>query len=626
MATNIGIRKHNFTVHNGYFYTFDEDMDALLQKTDDGNNAFSYPCDTLLSYQVDSLEFDGVYFWSMESYGTLPNTTVLIKRWKIDNYITKLEQTITLVSNSSHIYSTNCFTVEHYHTTLTAATLMGDTTIYIDDYSNNPKVIEDAILHIGPNADGKEEDVQVASTVFGGVVLTTPLLFDYTEDAPVHFHRRLWLFNNYNGNDATTGALYKFDSHTGDYMDKYAGGAYQAITACTFYKISSFQELGPKDMLMYAKGTNTLFVNVEEDKKTLYDAYTVDDSFTGTNGSSPNNTFWTVLEGSPTIQSNTLYNNLTSYPSKNTIKSKYFLTGDFDVSVDGNLSAYPAGYSGSNYMDNSLGIIFPNEQDRFCKVSRGYSTEFGSALYQNFSVVSRKATDDVVTTVSESELDPITNKDIYSLRIRRVTSDVHFYYRTTTSGAFTSWNYLGAVQMFDSDAQLFISSYNNVGDTVTNSFDNLIFTEGSIAYVSAAAELPYYGSMVMDNVEQDGYTIIPLRDMAVDRNNLYRLHGTSTYNYSLSPLESFVTSISVSASPAIIAANGLSTTDIKAWVKDQFLQPIKFRRVTFSENGDGSITAGTEINTDADGFAQTVYKAGVTAQSVTVTATVQQTN
>ena len=43
---NIGIRKHNFTVHNGYFYTFDEDRDALLQKTDDGNNAFSYPCAT----------------------------------------------------------------------------------------------------------------------------------------------------------------------------------------------------------------------------------------------------------------------------------------------------------------------------------------------------------------------------------------------------------------------------------------------------------------------------------------------------------------------------------------------------------------------------------------------------
>ena len=110
------------------------------------------------------------------------------------------------------------------------------------------------------------------------------------------------------------------------------------------------------------------------------------------------------------------------------------------------------------------------------------------------------------------------------------------------------------------------------------------------------------------------------------RNNLYRLQGSSTYDYFLSPLESFVTSISLSASPAIIAANGLSTTNINAWVKDQFLQPIKSRRVTFSENGDGSITGGTEINTDNNGFVQTVYRAGTTAQDVTITATVQQTN
>ena len=317
---------------------------------------------------------------------------------------------------------------------------------------------------------------------------------------------------------------------------------------------------------------------------------------------------------------------MASSPSENNIKSVYYLPGDFDVSVDGNLSLYPTDYSGSSRMEHSLGIVFPNEQNRFCKISRGYSTEFGGELYQNFSVIARKATDSVIATVSGTELDTFTNKDIYSLRIRRVESDVHFYYRTTTSGVFTSWNYLGVTQMFDSDAQLIMSSYNNLGSAVVNAFDNVTFSEGSIAYISAAAELPYYGSMVMDNVETDGYTIIPLKDMAVDRNNLYRLHGLTSYNYSLSPLESFVTSISISASPAIIAANGLSTTDIKAWVKDQFLQPIKFRRVTFSENGDGAITAGTEINTDENGFAQTVYKAGTLAQSVVVTATVQQTN
>ena len=623
---NIGIRKHNFTVSNGYFYTFDEDRDALLQKTDDGNNAFSYPCDVLLDNIVDSLEFDGVYFWSLESVGTAPTITLYIKRWKIENYIAKLKQTITIASTSTHIYSSNCFTIEHYHTTLSASATAGASTIYITDYSNNPKVIANATLHLGPNADGKEEDVVVSSTVFGGVVSTTPLQYNYVSGDLINFHRRIWLFNNYNGNDSTTGALYKFDSKTGGYMEKYAGGAYKAITACTFYKINSFQDLGPKDMLLFAKGTNTLYVNVEEDTKTLYDAYTANDTFTGTNGSVANPSFWSTLSGTPRIQSNALNMNVTTYPSEYSVKTVYYLPGNFDVYVEGNLSSYNTTYSGSGYMENSLKLLFPNEQNRFCKVSRGYSTEFGSGLYQNFSVTSRKATDTVVTVVSGTALDPTTNPDIYGLRIRRVSSDVHFYYKTTTSGIFTGWNYLGVTQMFDTDAQLILSTFDNIGSTVVNNFDNFTFTEGSIAYISTASELPYYGSMVMDNVNTDGYTIIPLRDMAVDRNNLYRLHGDTTYNYSISPLESFVTSISISASPAIIAANGLSTTDIKAWVKDQFLQPIQFRRVTFSENGDGSITGGTEINTDADGFAQTVYKAGTTAQSVIVTATVQQTN
>ena len=214
--------------------------------------------------------------------------------------------------------------------------------------------------------------------------------------------------------------------------------------------------------------------------------------------------------------------------------------------------------------------------------------------------------------------------DIYGLRIQRVSSDIHFYYRTTTDSAFTAWRYLGVVEMFDSDAKLVVSSHNATDAAVINTFDNLTFTSGSIVRFTAATELPYYGSMVMDNISANVPVVI--QDMAVDRNNLYRLQGSSTYDYFLSPLESFVTSISLSASPAIIAANGLSTTNINAWVKDQFLQPIKSRRVTFSENGDGSITGGTEINTDNNGFVQTVYRAGTTAQDVTITATVQQTN
>jgi hypothetical protein len=619
---NISIRKSNFTVNNGYFYTFDEDQDALLQKTDDGNNAFSYPCDTLLTNQIGSLEYDGVYFWTMETVAA----GLDIKRWKVDNYVTVLEQTINLVTSSSHIYSASAFTVEHYHTNLTTTVSGGETTIYIDDYSNNPKVIANAILHLGPNENGEEEEVQVTGTVFGGVTITPAIENPYTSGETINFHRRIWLFNNYNGNDSSTGALYKFDSHSGGYMDKYAGGAYKSITACTFYKISSFQALGAKDMLMYAKGTNTLFVNVEEDQKTLYDTDTVNDTFTGSDGSSPSSTRWSVESGTPTIQSNALEMDVTTYPTIEAIQSKYFLPGDFDVSVNCSLTNYNAAYAGVGYMECSMKLTFPNEQDRFCKISRGYSTEFGSGEYQNFSVSIRKATDTVLTTISGMDIHPDADIDNYKLRIRRVETDVHFYVTPTVSGILQNEYYLGVESMFDSDAQLILSVDNNTDAAVRNTFDTLSYTGGSIAYISTAIKLPYYGSMVMDNVESDGYTIIPLQDMSVDRNNMYRLHGTSTFNYSLSPLESFVTSISLSASPAIIAANGLSTTDIKAWVKDQFLQPIVARRVTFTENGDGSITGGTDQNTDADGYAQTEYRAGTAAQSVLVTATVQQTN
>ena len=619
---NISIRKSNFTVNNGYFYTFDEDMDALLQKTDDGNNAFSYPCDTLLTNTVDSLEYDGVYFWTMETV----DADLSIKRWKMDNYVMVLQQTIDLITNSTHIYSANAFTVEHYHTNLTTTVSGGETTIYIDDYSNNPKVIEDAILHLGPNEDGDEEEVQVTGTVFGGVTITPAITNPYTSGETINFHRRLWLFNNNNGNDSSTGALYKFDSHSGGYMDKYAGGAYKSITACTFYKIDSFHDLGAKDMLLYPKGTNALFVNVEEDKKELFDADTVNDTFTGSNGTAPDSSKWSVLTGTPTIQSNELEMNVTAYPTGEAIQSVYYLPGDFDVYVNCSLTNYNAAYSDTGYFEASMKLLFPKEQDRFCKVSRGYSTEFGGGEYQNISVTVRKATDMVLTTISGAEIHPTADIDTYRLRIRRVESDVHFYVTPTVSGVLTGEFYLGVEQMFDSDAKLILSTYNNTDAAVRNTFDDLTYTSGSIADISAAIKLPYYGSMVMDNVLSDGYTIVPLQDLSVDRNNMYRLHGTSTYDYELSPLESFVTSISLSASPAIIAANGLSTTDIKAWVKDQFLQPIQARRVTFSENGDGEITGGTEHNTNDEGYVETIYRAGTSAQTVVVTATVQQTN
>lgn len=420
MAENIKLRKRNFTVNEGYFFTIEDDRDNLLQKTDDGNTAFAYPLDVGISQTPVSLEFDGVYFWAMMDTGS----NMQIQRWKIDNYVCKLQQTINFTSGASHTYDAEAFSVEHYHDTVASGitasgtilplTLYGDVTALMNftTTSGDPLTI-----HLGPNTNGEEEDVYVDSMVGSGIVnLTTPTTYSYEQGDPANFYTYIWMFNNADGTNTATGALYKFDAYRGTYIKKYPGGAYRDVDAATFYRVNSFTAYGPVDTLAYIRSTNTLFINVDEE---------------------------------------------------------------------------------------------------------------------------------------------------------------------TPQGA-----------------------------------------------------LPYYGSMVMSNIQSNQFDVLTVYDLAMDDQNVYRLQkgpdgGTgeswSTYSYELSSLDSFVTSIALAAYPAIIAANGVSTTDVIAIVKDQFLQPIVGRLVYFTENGTGSIVGGTPINTDGDGLSQTIYRAGTTAQEVKITATVEQT-
>jgi hypothetical protein len=136
------------------------------------------------------------------------------------------------------------------------------------------------------------------------------------------------------------------------------------------------------------------------------------------------------------------------------------------------------------------------------------------------------------------------------------------------------------------------------------------------------------------------YSLIKVFDMVMDDQNVYRLQKSATYygtthgpwanhSYQLSSLDSFVTSISLAAYPAIIAANLTSTSNITAIVKDQFLQPIVSRTVKFTDNneyGEMEHAPGPSYdNTDSEGKAQTWYQSGSDATEVKITAVVEQT-
>jgi hypothetical protein len=146
-----------------------------------------------------------------------------------------------------------------------------------------------------------------------------------------------------------------------------------------------------------------------------------------------------------------------------------------------------------------------------------------------------------------------------------------------------------------------------------------------------------FGSMTMDNIQSDQSTVIDIYDLTMEGVNVYRLqdkatyYGTTynfangTYNYQISTLESFITSISLRAAPAIIPANGVNTSTITAIVKDQFNLPIVSKLVYFTEDDpDGDITGTNPANTDSDGVATTIYTAGISAREVKITSTAQQ--
>ncbi|GAH06399.1 unnamed protein product [marine sediment metagenome] len=93
----------------------------------------------------------------------------------------------------------------------------------------------------------------------------------------------------------------------------------------------------------------------------------------------------------------------------------------------------------------------------------------------------------------------------------------------------------------------------------------------------------------------------------------------------LATLTPFVHSISLQAVPAVIPADHwVSSSQITAVVKSQFLLAISGRQVNFADDDSVGYLSVTAVNTDSDGVAQTVYYAGDAAREVKITATAKQ--
>jgi len=271
---NLNFRKPHMTFVDGYFYMFDDDTDMLLQKTDDGVTSFSFPFDTLMSNTVDSIEHDGVNFWSMED-GSADDTKV-IRRWALDNYACKLQSTVTL-SNPAHTFSSDTFSVEHYHCTISGGYSEGDTIITVDVDTELPGLLQSGMaMTIGPNTAGRQETINIQHVAGKVITLADPLEYSYINGDSFQFYNYLWMFNNAHGTNTSTGALYKINAYSGSVIATYPGGVYKGVKAATFSEITHFTELGAVNSLMYVKASNLLFININSASLDYYGSMAMD--------------------------------------------------------------------------------------------------------------------------------------------------------------------------------------------------------------------------------------------------------------------------------------------------------------------------------------------------------------
>jgi hypothetical protein len=143
-------------------------------------------------------------------------------------------------------------------------------------------------------------------------------------------------------------------------------------------------------------------------------------------------------------------------------------------------------------------------------------------------------------------------------------------------------------------------------------------------------------SAAQNNQEVDS-TIIPVVEITHEGLTLFRLQEKATirdgatietqewdqYNYQLSTLEPLPASISLTATPAIIPADGVSESRIDALVRDQYNSPRGGITVDFTDDDAGGTGGEIETPKTTDpytGIATTYYEAGEDPKLVTITA------
>lgn len=279
MVENIRLINPNMTRKDGYFYSFDEETDAMVQKADDGTLAFAYPLDTPVDREISSLEFDGESFWTMEDKTGTPADGFRIRRWTIENFVMVLQQTFNFSSGSTDTFESNAFTIERYSSTLTAGAAENTNVLYMSGFDDDifALITPGTRLYVGPSTKvgfvGQYQAVTVASTdpVLKKVFTTANLTVGFMSSNNLVFSKNIWFLNQHYQTTEDVGGLYKASVLDGNVILRQRGGAYKDIDSAGFHEVDTFTgslATYNKPYLIFIRTNNLMFVNVNDSNLT----------------------------------------------------------------------------------------------------------------------------------------------------------------------------------------------------------------------------------------------------------------------------------------------------------------------------------------------------------------------
>ena len=273
MVQNIRLVNPNMVRDDGYFFSFDEETDVMVQKTDDGTLAFAYPLDTPISSEVTSLDFDGESFWTMENITGTASDGFRIRRWVIENFVMVLQQTFSFATDTNDTFESAAFAIERYKGTLTSGAIENTSTTNVSfDTTVFNLLTPGTKMFIGPSTKtgfvGETESVTISTTGGGNAVtFTSPLTNGFTSGDPVVFSKNIWFFNENFLKTVGVGALYKISALDGTISSRTSGGAFVTVNAADFVEIDSFSgslAIHNKPFLIFIRTNNLLFIDIND--------------------------------------------------------------------------------------------------------------------------------------------------------------------------------------------------------------------------------------------------------------------------------------------------------------------------------------------------------------------------